>query len=362
MTLRDQRQVEFANTWIREGENGILNLFPRFGKIRTSIHIFNKLNPLSILISYPDNKIKTSWINDFKELGFDYVNVVFTNHSSLKKHSDKRFGIVVIDEIHLLSDKQMEEVYNLSVINSRILGLTGTLSDWTKKNLKKMLQLNVVATYSISQAIEEGVIADYEITVIKVPMDNTVMNNYKGKVMTEAKRLRNFNFVINKLQEDRKPDFFMKLKVMELFQNSISKKRKIMELISKHKQDRVLVFCGRKDFIETLGIPYHHSTSGNEDEFNDFAEGKGKHMGVIGIGNTGVTYKPLNYIIINAIDSNPENMTQKISRCLAMENNNPDKKGKIYITVTPSSLEMKWLEKSLIFFDEKKIKYIGLDK
>lgn len=357
MTLRDQRQIEFADTWIREGENGILNLFPRFGKIRTSINIFNKTNPVSILIAYPDKKIRKSWEDDFKHLEFDDVNVTFTTHVSLKKYVDKQFGLVVIDEIHLLSDKQLSDVKIMRSRNHKILGLTGTLSDWTKKQLKKELNLNVVATYGIEQAINEGVVADYEITVVKVPMDNTVMNNYKGKVMTEAKRLKNFSYVINKLEEEQKDSFFMKLKVMELFQNSISKKRKIIELISQHKKDRVLVFCGRKDFIEDLGIPYHHSTSENEDEFVDFVEGRGNHMAVINIGNTGVTYKPLNYIIVNAIDSNPENMTQKISRCLSMENNNPDKKGKIYITVVPSSLEEKWLEKSLSFFDKKKIKY-----
>ena len=38
MTLRDQRQAEFADKWIKNGKFGILNLCPRFGKIRTSIN------------------------------------------------------------------------------------------------------------------------------------------------------------------------------------------------------------------------------------------------------------------------------------------------------------------------------------
>lgn len=356
MTLRDKRQLEFAEQWIREGKDGILNLFVRFGKIRASIIIFNKLKPESILISYPDNKIKDSWTDEFKKLGFDYSHVIFTNQKSLNKYMEESFDLIVLDEIHLLSDAQIEILKEMRFSNPNILGLTGTLSDWTKKQLKSSLNLRVIAKYPIDQAIEEGVVSDYEIIIVPVPMDNTVIRTFGKKKTTEAKRLSALNWVANKLEEEEKNNFFMKLKMMQIFQNSLAKKRKIMSLLSQHKNDRVLVFCGSKEFSESLGIPFHHSSSDNSQEFLDFADGKGKHMAVIRIGSTGKTYKPLNLIIINAIDSNPENMTQKIGRALAMEYDNPDKKSKIYIIVTPSSLEEKWLEKSLDVFDKKKIK------
>ncbi len=132
-----------------------------------------------------------------------------------------------------------------------------------------------------------------------------------------------------------------------------------MSLLSDFKKERVLVFCGSKEFAESLGIPYHHSTSKNEQEFEDFANGLGNHMAVIGIGLSGKTYKPLNKVIVNAIDSNSENLTQKIGRCMAIENGNPDKKSRIYIIVTANSLEETWLEKSLVVFDKKKIKFVN---
>ena len=58
MTIRDKRQKEFADVWMKHGRFGILNLCPRFGKIRTTIHILNELKSDQILIAYPDNKIK----------------------------------------------------------------------------------------------------------------------------------------------------------------------------------------------------------------------------------------------------------------------------------------------------------------
>lgn len=359
MGIRDERQLEFAEKFVREGERGIENLFVRFGKCRVGIKIFEMTKPESILISYPDNKIKKSWIDEFEEMEYKYYNhVTFTNHRSLNKFIEDKFDLIVLDEVHTLSDAQILVLQEMSFTNKKILGLTGTLSEWTKKNLKKSLDLNVIAEYPIEQAIEEGVVSDYEINVVSVPMDDTILQNFGKKPTTEKKRLGALKWVCDTLQESEKDNFFLKLKMMDLFQNSLAKKRKIMSLLSEHKNERVLVFCGSKEFSQSLGIPYHHSSSDNTQEFLNFADGNGKHMAVIRIGATGKTYKPLNLIIINAIDSNSENMTQKIGRAMAIENGNPDKKSKIYIIVTPSSLEEKWIKKSLVTFDEKKIKYL----
>ena len=81
-------------------------------------------------------------------------------------------------------------------------------------------------------------------------------------------------------------------------------------------------------------------------------------MAVVKLGNTGVTYKPLNKVIINYFDSNAENLAQKINRCMAMEYNNPDKKAIIYIISSNEPVELKWLQSALNFFNPEKIKYI----
>ena len=44
MTIRDTRQKEFAEVWLKS-KHGILMLAPRFGKIRTSIIILKELKP-----------------------------------------------------------------------------------------------------------------------------------------------------------------------------------------------------------------------------------------------------------------------------------------------------------------------------
>lgn len=356
-SIRDLRQEEFAKVWLKS-KHGILLLAPRFGKCRTSIHALAKLKPESILIAYPDNKIKESWQADFEELGFDDSIVTYTTHLSLKKYADQSFDVVIIDEIHLLSDAQIEVCKDLFDVNGQILGLTGTLSSWTERTLEEELDLHVIATYPIEKAIEEGVIVDYEIHVIRVPLDNVTMQDYKGKQKTEKKQFDALTWVINKLQNSGSDTMFMRLARMRLIQSSLAKTNATKRLLAAHKDERVLVFCGITKIADNLGIPSYHSKSTEKQLFEDFAEGKGNHLAVVKIGNTGVTYKPLNKVIINYFDSNAENLAQKINRCMAMEYNTPDKKAHIYIVSTTEPTELKWLQKALEFFDKNKIKYV----
>jgi len=358
MTLRDKRQKEFADVWLNKGKHGILNLCPRFGKIRTTINILEKLNNPTILIAYPDNKIKESWQTDFKERDYDESRVTYTTHLSLKKYIDQKYDIVIIDECHLLSEAQIEVCKELFLNNPQVLGLTGTLSKNTEEDMNRELNLFVLAHYPIETAIQEGVIVDYQITVIRVPLDDKKLLDYKGKKRTEKKQFDNLTWVINKMDRTGSNSMFMRLARMRVIQSSIAKSIATKALLAAHKDERVLVFCGTTNVSDSLGIPSYHSKSSEKQMFADFADGKGNHMAVVKIGNTGVTYKPLNRVIINYFDSNGENLAQKINRCMAFEYNTPDKKAHIYIISTNELVEQKWLNKALEFFDKNKIKYI----
>ena len=357
-SLRDIRQEEFAQEWLDKGRFGILLLAPRFGKCRTTINILKKIKPKSILIAYPDNKIKESWEADFKEMKYKNENIQYTTHLSLHKYQDEEFDIVIIDEIHLLSEAQIEAAKVLLHHNPQVLGLTGTMTTWTQRTLLDELDLPVIATYPIEQAVREGVIVDYEITVIRVPLDDVKVNDYKGKKRTEKKQFDSYGWVIDQLERQGKNTMFLRLARMRIIQSSVAKMEATRKLLAKHKEERVLVFCGVTKIADALGIPSYHSKSDEKQLFEDFADGKGNHMAVVKIGNTGVTYKPLNRVIINYFDSNAENLAQKINRCMAMEYNTPDKKAHIYIISTNESVELNWLKKALEFFDKEKIKYI----
>lgn len=312
-----------------------------------------------VLIAYPDKKIKTSWENDFEKRGYCTNNITYTTHISLKKHMSESYDLIVLDEIHLLSPAQIEVCKSIPP-NWDILGLTGTMTKWTERDLRTELNLSVVGVYPIAQAIEEGVIADYEITVVSVPLDDSLKLTYKDKYRTEKRQFDHLTWLINKLEEDGKITMFFRLARMRIIQNSLAKLNKTVELLNSAQKERILVFCGTIAVSDNLGIPSHHSKSGDKELFNAFVNGRDEinHMAVVRIGNTGVTYTLLNRVIINYCDSNAENLAQKINRCMSMEYDNPDKKAKIWIVCTTEEVERIWLRKALEFFDKQKIKWL----
>ncbi len=359
MSLRDKRQAEFAdlywNSQIYSQRRGILYLCPRFGKCRVAINVFKKMDNPRILIAYPDNNIKKAWKDDMEEVGYKNKNVTFTTHLSLKKHMEEKYDIIVLDEIHLLSEAQIQVCENLEC--DMILGLTGTMSAATEATLFTDLKMRVIARYPIEKAIEEGIVTDYQITVKMVDLDDKVKNQYKNSLRTEKAQFDAYGFVIDKLTEQKKDTFFLRLARMRIIQNSLAKLNATKRILKENKDERILVFCGLIDTAEKLGCPVHHSKNKNVQAFDDFADGIGNHYAVVKIGNTGKTYKPLDKVVVNYFDSNSENLAQKILRCMAMEYNTPGKKAHIWLVSSTEKTELKWLEKALEFLDPGKIKY-----
>lgn len=360
--MREQRQQEFADKWLQGKQFGILNLCPRFGKINVAIKILKKgfSKDAKVLIAYPDIEIKKSWISDFKKFGYVNKNVVFSTHMSLKKLVNEQYDLIIIDEIHLLSEAQIKIVQQLNINNKKLLGLTGTLSKWTQRTLSQSLGLGIDGYYSMEQAITEGVVPDYQITILKVSLDNKqyIYPSKKGD-RTEKKQFDVYSYVINKLVEEEKDvPFTLRLTRMRIIQNSIAKIQATRKLLADFKDERVLVFCGLIKTAEKLGCPTYHSNSVDYQIFNDFIKGIGNHCAVVKIGNTGITYKPLNRVIVNYFDSNSENLAQKINRCMSWEYGNPNKKADIWIISTTEQVENEWLKSALEFFDKSKIKII----
>ena len=181
MNIRDKLQEKWCNTFL-EHDKGILHLCPRSGKTNTSINIFKKIGKKpKILIVYPDKNIEQSWKLDFEKFKYSNPNIHYSTHISLHKLVKEEYDMIVVDEIHLLSMKQKTALNAIIKTNKRsyILGLSGTLSEKTEIELKLECKLDVLENYTLNQAIEDGLIADYKINVIKVDLDNSEIVDHK---------------------------------------------------------------------------------------------------------------------------------------------------------------------------------------
>jgi hypothetical protein len=361
MTLRDQRQLEFAKAYLNRAEKyrkgALLYLCPRFGKIRCSCIAMQEMGWPKTLIAYPDDPVKKSWEKEFLEIGFDDSNIQFTTHRSLEKHVREKWDLLILDEIHLLSEAQKEAVNKIEA--KEVLGLTGTMTEWTERDIGRDLGLYTVAYYPIEQAIEEGVITDYEITVVKVPLD-TRDKIYKKGTRSEKQQFDAYGGVIEKNKAEGVDTFKLRLGRMRIIQNSVAKLKATKWILSQAPQERILVFCGVTAIADKLGCPSYHNKSKEKHLFDEFASGKGNHLAVCKLGNTGVTYKPLNRVIVNYFDSNGENLAQKLNRAMAMEYENLSKKAFITIISSNEPVELSWLNKALEFFSPEKVKYADI--
>lgn len=359
MNKRDILQEEWANSFMKGDGKSILHLCPRSGKIRTSIRIFKKIEKLlgakpRILIAYPDKNIQQSWESDFQAVGFDDSNVEYVTHISLAKVKQNTYDIIVCDEVHLLSANQKTQLNELIKFNrdAYVVGLSGTLSEKTELELRVECKLPVITEYTLDEAINDGIISDYKINVVRVDLDDVTIVDKKKK-RTEKQKYRAITWVI----ENKGQSLFLSLSRMRIVHNSLAKIAMTKRILSKLKDKRTLVFCANNKVAKELGCKVHTSKFHDQDEFEKFIgdTSKHNHLAVCKIGNTGVSFKSLDHIVINAFDSNSENLTQRICRSLILDEK--DKVSTIYIVTSNEKAELRWLEKSLEFFDQNKIKY-----
>lgn len=361
MNKREQIQYAAREAFIQHGCCGILQVAQRVGKIKISLDIINELVDIgelpskpNILVAYPDNRIKDSWIDDMTKWDFKHTALIeFVNYSSLWKYELNGFDMVIFDEVHATSENQRESMRLLIDTTDVVLGLSGTISQDTELELME-IGLKVLHKYSVEEAIEDEIIAPYKIYIHMVQLDTVHKEpNKKGKMVSEKQRYDNYTYVIEQMKMERRDFKFLALHRNRVLQSSIAKRNKTIQLLKKYANKKTLVFTGLKKISEGLGIPYFHSTSDNNAVFDDFKHGTISSLAVVNIGRAGVTFEDLDCIIINSFTGNEETTEQIIARAL-----NRDKEGKmaeIHIVTSSEEAELKKLNKTLSSFKQENI-------
>lgn len=354
--MRELRQKEAVRAWLDSDYHSIINAAPRFGKIKVTIDIMKARGYKRPMILYPRKDIEAGWLSDFKKWGYKEVPT-FCTFASIKnlKHL-ALFDVLIIDEIHELSPNQQEKLGPLSK-TIPTLGLSGTITAKTAEELYDSLNVDTCYKYTIEQAVEEGILADYEIIIHRVPLDNKHFDftGSKGKRYTEKQYFDLYAFLRKKARQK----YFMDVKMIQIIQGSRAKADKTRELLRKFRGERVLVFCGTTQIADSLEIPVYHSKSKEKEIFNAFCNGeKYAQLATIKMMQAGITITPINRGIINYTSGNPEDSAQKLCRFLGFEYANTEKKAEIHIISSDEPFEIDRLSKGLSFFDKKKIKII----
>ncbi len=358
MTKQNELQKEFVDKGVdffKLHDRGYYNLAMRFGKCKTTIDLLFRMfeYDCTILIAYPDNKLKETWHDECRLWGYDNPNITYVNFSSLKKYTDCGFDFFVIDEFHSASENEIDIAHQIMDNCNYTLGLSGTVSDDTKGQW----DLEEIASYTTEQGIQDGILADYKITVHMVELDNTVKTkDKKGVLKTEKAKYNAYNWVIEKMKSEGKNFMFLALARNRLSLTSLGKMNHVKKLLSHLSDKRVLVFTGQTESADNLGIPSYHSKSKDESAYLGFQNKQHNHLALAAMGKVGVTYKDLDSVILLNFTYNAEESSQILNRAIKLDYHG--KVADLHIICLNEAAEKKKIKESLSMLDQTKINYL----
>lgn len=356
--IRDQLQQEAVQHYLDGNPKTCFNISVRFGKTRLGIMIMQALDVKRVLILYPEVNIKKAWEDEFEKMGWRPEEVVYSTYISLIKHIGEKYDFIIGDEVHKASDNALWNLFSTLNTNDRFLGLSGTYSDKTKYQLWEHCRLRISHEYNTEDAIDDNIVANYEVNVITFNVDgvNEYLKKTKTKqwMTTEAKELVYLTKVLDAAKMQRRDMKFPALNRMRFINKLPSLKRNTQILMHHLKDKRYLLYGADTDFVDGLGIPTHHSKNIKEDNLKKFQDGEINQLGLVQLASQGVTFKNLDTVIITNINSNSENLFQKLGRTLLQE---ASKVSQIYILCTGEEFQKKWLLKALQDIPREKITY-----
>lgn len=361
MNTRNQIQSNIVNSILENSFTGIIDVAPRVGKSKIVCDAIKASKCKKILITVPYNSIIESWNNELQKWKVPKkFKITIINQRSLHLEDPSKYELLICDEVHMLSENQIESVKNFS----RVFGLSGSISDKTEKLLKKELNLKIFLTYSIEDAIRDSIIADYEIKLIPVMLDDnekylTAGTKDKPFLTTEYKQ---YQYLTSQFEKFKRLSWNnSKLNVVKmsaankranLIYNAKSKIAIAKELID--TQDRALIFTARTEVADSFSDSYHSKSP--DDTLDKFFEGTINKLSVCEMTNMGITFPNLKTGIFHQMKSSEENAIQKVMRMCNMED---DEIATIYITYFANTVDEEWTRKALSGLNPDKITIIS---
>lgn len=350
--------VQKTLDFFKENRFGYIDGAMRLGKIKITLDILRVLHPYNctVLIAYPDNKIKISWQDECVKWNYLNPNITYTNFSSLHKYVKDTYDMFIIDEFHSASPLERDYCHQIMTNDkdTKTLALSGTVSQETKD----VWGLKEIAKYTTLQGINDGILSDYKITVHLVDLDTKIKTpNKKGKLLSEKQKYDNYSFVIQRMQREYRNFMHLALSRNRLSLKSLGKTQYLKKLlVEKMQQKRVVIFTGLAEVADSLGIASFHSKSKDKKGFDDFMTEQVNWLALAAMGKMGVSYPNLDAVILLNFTYNAEESSQILNRAIKLDY--VGKVADLHIICLNEPPELKKVKESLSMLDKSKITYI----
>ena len=362
MKKRDKIQKDASASVVKNRFNGILFVSPRVGKCKITIDALNTVDrTIKVLIVAPQLSILEDWKREIVTWNLNTnIEVEYIWSNSLKKNIKSTYNLIIADECHSYNLKVLAQLRFHQIKGSRILGLTGTLTQQDEFNLNNILTLAPFYTYTFEQAIKDKIIADYEIICLAVDLDNTEKYVLGGTeaapfYQTEKDAYTYWDTAYKMaVQKGKYKNLrFLMSKRTGIIYNSKAKLDATKEIVDSIK-GRCLIFTGRQEIANQIGDGCFHSKA-DKSSLEDFKTGKINKLSVISMISMGITIPNLKIAIFNQLKSVESLCIQQTMRAMNLQGKS---KAKIYIVYLKGTQDEVWMTSALQGFEKTKIKWI----
>lgn len=374
LQLLNKRQDEAIEAWVSRSYRAIVLAAVGFGKTMVFFKAMQRLiddkviKPNSTVWYLAETTVREKTLNDERRIyerlfGKLNLKIEFYCYQAKPKGSPAAIGA---DEIHdALTPMYHEVLKNVCPIigitatlpNSRVSKIEGSpYYNIRKIDLANTLNLPVVFNYTLERGIEEGILSPYEIIIVPHTLDNTkqVYRTNKG-MKTE---LQNYNSKIRAVNYLKREGNWgaaqgLERKLYKTLYDLPSKSLSVKELLS--KTGKTLLFATSIDFL--LGITEHTVCSRNTAKVNtaiidDYNADKIDLIGSFNMLKQGITLKGVTDVIIASYYSKPHILIQQLGRAVRFVKG---KKANVYIYLTESTVEERWITAMLPNVDISKL-------
>ena len=314
----------------------------------------NTTSLMRTLVVAPKKSIFQSWKDDAETFNMQeqLSRITFTTYLSLNKHNPADFDAVYLDEAHSLLDSHRGF---LQLYKGKILGLTGTPPKYKDSEKGKLVQefCPVVYTFKADDAIENGILNDYQIIVHELELSNeknyTVVMKNKSFITSE---LQNYNYWGQRLETGSGPVHILRVMRMKAMMEYPSKE-KYTKILMSSISTKCIVFANTQDQADRLcAHSYHSNNPKSEENLENFKAGNITKLSTVMQLNEGVNISNLKQGIIMHAYGNERKASQRIGRLLRL---NPDDKAIVHILCFMGTVDEKWVKEALEGFDQSKI-------
>jgi superfamily II DNA or RNA helicase len=380
-------QKETKDSWLQNEGQGVAALATGVGKTKIGLDCLEEIRTLqlqtrdsfpTVLIVVPTEEMRdTVWPEEFLKWNVSTESVKIICYAGLKTEKLEKYDMLIFDECHRLTLPNLGRLELLLSMPDKpyCLGLTATMpkvvnpDDMERVHLLREL-FPVIYSVTTDEAVELGLVADFEVHVLKFMLDpitksikggNRVKTFFTTELAQYKYLTKNLQYATMQANADKKKEGF-KFKAMgartQFLYNLPSKERLARLCMSKlcGSDTRTILFAGSIEQANNLcGLDVYHSES-NRDALTKFQAEEISLLGAVRALNEGINLTNIDNALIVQVDSVDRNLIQRLGRCIRIRYDNLEHKSKIIVLVASGTADEKWYQSAIQDFDSKRIK------